>query len=141
MEIIDDMWNNDRMYVRHKLSNGQTLHLEMSVYNKNEETIQWNIAVGVYSKRKHASQNEDLKRITGKNPFETVAVGLKAFKMLESAVRTQYANRNHIIFCTWVDNRRRDAYYKILHRWGYDWGVIDSFKCIMKYFPKMEETI
>lgn len=136
MEVIYDMWENDRLYIREKLSNGQTLHLEMTECTGGADTLQWNIALAVYSKRKHANMNEDLKRITGKNPMESVLVGLKAFRLLENEVLTRYSDYNNIIFCTWVDNRRRDAYYKILHPKGYDYGILDGCKCIMKVFPK-----
>lgn len=141
MNVINDMRVNGRYYIKQKMSNGQTLHLELSLYDENLETRQWNIALAVYSKRKHASHNENAKLMTGKNPFESVVTAIKAFKTLEETVRAAYPDINHIIFCTWVDNRRRDAYYKVLHHWGYDWGQIDGFKCIMKYFPKVEEAV
>ena len=45
-----------------------------------------------------------------------------------------YSDYNNIIFCTWTDTRRRDAYYKVLSRIGYDWGRIGKEKCIMKTY-------
>jgi hypothetical protein len=139
VEIIDDIRGGDRFYIREKLSNGQTLHLEMSMYTWTDSTIHWNIALSVFSKRKHAAANEAAVRMTGKAPMETVVKGLKAFKMLEAKVLESYSHYNNIIFCTWIDTRRRDAYYKILSRYGYNWGQIDGFKCIMKVFERRND--
>ena len=140
MEIIDDIRNGDRFYIREKLSNGQTLHLEMSMYTWTDSTIHWNIALNVFSKRKHAAADEAAGRMTGKAPFETVVKGLKAFKMLEEKVLESYSDYNNIIFCTWTDTRRRDAYYKILSRYGYNWGLMVCFKFIMKVFEKRHDN-
>ena len=47
---------------------------------------------------------------------------------------------NHFpnIFVHFVNYRRRDAYYKVLSRMGYDWGRIDKEKCIMKTYKKSD---
>lgn len=136
MKVINEMRTKGRYYINHKLSNNQTLHMELSLYDENQETRQWNIALEIYSKRKHSSKNENAKLITGKNPVESVFTAIKAFKILEKTVCEAYPDMDHIIFCTWTDTRRRDVYYKVLHRWGYDWGQINGFKCIMKKYPK-----
>ncbi len=143
MKIVDEMRTTGRLYINDKLSNGQTMHMEFSLYDDTADTRQWNIGLSVFSKRKHSSLNEDSKFITGKNPFESFGSALAAFKMLEHEVLDRYPHIENIIFCTWVDKRRRDAYFKVLHRIGYDYGVINGFKCIMKHYPKQtyEEAV
>ena len=44
--------------------------------------------------------------------------------------------RDIVIYCHWVDNRRRDAYYRILSKYGYKYGNVPNETCkvIMKKF-------
>ena len=82
--------------------------------------------------------NMDKKIITGKNPFATVAAAKEMFYNVEAYLLDRelvHGSFDEItIFCTWVDNRRRDAYYKVLSKMGYTWGTIDNEKCIMKTY-------
>ena len=42
--------------------------------------------------------------------------------------------------CIWLDNRRRNAYYKYLSTKGYQYGRIDGEKCIFKRYKKGTES-
>lgn len=112
----------------------QTIEIILEQLGITGNTTYFNIALSVYNKRKHSSMNEDKKLITGKYPFETVVTGLKLFDAMEKECldRFFYGGINLAIICSWVDNRRRDAYYKILHKRGYDWGIYEGEKVIMK---------
>ena len=80
------------------------------------------------------------KAITGKNPIANFLTARRMFLEVEAEVIREELYHGPFdeitIFCTWVNNRRRDAYYKVLSRYGYDWGKIDNQKCIMKTFKK-----
>lgn len=107
---------------------------EYYVYNKGKKIkrVIFNIALEVYNKRKHIYNNENKKLSTGKIPFTTVIKGIKMFKELEQYVIEDNPYQEIIFFCTWLDNRRRNAYHKILSKYGYDYGFLFNKKCIMK---------
>lgn len=132
---------DDTYYERYKVEN-QTIELGINFYDQNEHDRKgwFNIYISIFNKRKDMYSNMDKKILTGKNPFATVIAARKMFKDVEATVVQEeltYGAFDEItIFCTWVDNRRRDAYYKILSRMGYTWGRVDGHKCIMKTFKK-----
>ena len=101
-------------------------------------TVGINIALYIISKRKNVDNimlNDCI--ITGKNPFKSVAFAMRAFNSLEDYVVKDTKLKSHdkiIIYCTWLDNRRRDAYYKFLHKKGYKYGMYNGKKCILKEF-------
>jgi hypothetical protein len=68
--------------------------------------------------------------MTGLNPMKTIAVATKAFDLLEAEVLKR-SKRKHIS-CGWVDNRRRDVYYKFLSKRGYQYGRLGDYKCLYK---------
>ena len=132
---------SDQYYQRRRVDN-QTIELGMNCTDWVEENKEswWNIFLTIYNKRKDAFTNMDKKVITGKNPFETFITARDMFCDVEAELLKRelvYGRSNKIvIFCTWVDNRRRDAYYRVLHKYGYDWGKCSGGKCIMKTFTK-----
>ena len=129
----------DTYYQRRRVDN-QTIELGMNCTDWVEENREtwWNIYITIYNKRKDAFTNMDKKAITGKNPFKTFATARDMFYDVEAEVLKHELEYGHsdkvVIFCTWVDNRRRDAYYRVLHKHGYDWGKCSDGKCIMKTF-------
>lgn len=135
MEVVNDI-RNGKWYVKEKLSNGQTLLLEFYLYDQTDTNHKWTVVLSVYSKRKHCDSNLDNVVMTGTNPWESVTKAMEAFNLLEKEVVNFYNNTDNIIFCDWSDNKRRDAYYKFLHKKGYEYGNIDSCKCLMKVFKK-----
>lgn len=137
MEVQWDQYEKgDIIYIKEKMSNGQTFYMELSLYDYNSDTNFWNICIEVYSKRKHFDDNMNHKNITSKAPMESVKLALKAFPLLEAECIECFRDFNNVIFCTWLDTRRRDIYYKYLKKRGYDFGTLDNFKCIMKKFEK-----
>lgn len=134
MEVQYDN-ENEWFIVKEKIDN-QTFFMEFQLYDESGDTLYYNICMGLYNKRKHAARNEDEKRITGLNPMKTMFVAKKAFELLEQAViESDPAMRKHIS-CGWVDNRRRDAYYRFLSKRGYQYGRIGTCKCIYKIIEK-----
>lgn len=127
----------DIYYIKERIGN-QTFFIEFEDCGTSNDntTIYWNIGLGVYSKRKHIDRNEDLVLSTGKNPWATYKVGLKAFKILEQEILTTYPDYSNYICCFWTDNRRREVYYKILSKFGYDYGYNwANRKVIFKKYP------
>jgi len=132
---------SDQYYQRRRVGN-QTIELGMNCTDWVEENKEswWNIFLTIYNKRKDAFTNMDKKVITGQNPFATFAAARDMFYDVEAEVlkrELEYGHSNKVvIFCTWVDNRRRDAYYRVLNKHGYDWGKCSGGKCIMKTFTR-----
>lgn len=123
--------------VKEKLSNGQTLEMRFDACNDNtDEAINYWVSLSIYNKRKHMSINEEKKKSTGTNPIESILVAIKAFNMLEQRViaDAQAYNENINIIVGWVDNRRRDAYNKVLSRKGFTFGTYNNFKVLRKHY-------
>lgn len=131
-------------YLEKRKIGRQTIELGMNYYDENlhDRKSWWNIYLSVYSKRKDKYTNMDKKIITGKDPFATVAAAREMFQNVESLlISSELINGPFdeiTIFCTWVDNRRRNVYYKALSKYGYSWGTIDGQKCIMKTYRKKD---
>lgn len=137
--------DDDTYYQRRKVGN-QTIELGINFYTDNEHDRKswWNIYITIFNKRKDMYSNMDKKIITGKNPIVTALTAREMFSKVEKCViDNELTNSSYdeiTIFCTWVDNRRRDVYYKVLSRLGYDWGRLPSGeKCIMKTYLLKEE--
>ena len=97
----------------------------------------WNVALSIYNKRKDMYDNMDKKLSTGKDLIRNFIIARKMFDALEATVVEDavYQKRDVVIFCHWEDNRRRDAYYKVLSRKGYRYGNAPwGQKVIMKKF-------
>ena len=119
----------------------QTLHLAFEYYEPDtiikSDTIYFNVWLNLYNKRKDMIRNEQLHISTGLNPFKTVLIARKCFIALEEKVLETYQSKyNVVIYCHWVDNRRRDAYYRVLSKRGYQYGRVpfESNKVILKKF-------
>ena len=123
--------------VREKLSNSQTLEMRFDAYGgETDKTINYWVSLSIYNKRKHAGLNEEKKLSTGTNPIESILVAQKAFNMLEQRV-VEDAHRydeDINIIVGWVDNRRRDAYNKVLSRKGFTFGTYNNFKVLRKHY-------
>ena len=134
---------DDTYFERRKVGN-QTIELGINYYDENihDRKSWWNIYITIFNKRKDMYSNMDKKVITGKNPFATVVAAREMFSNVEAYLLDHelvHGGFDEVtIFCTWVDNRRRDAYYRVLSRMGYDWGRIGKEKCIMKTY-KLED--
>jgi hypothetical protein len=132
-------WNDwdDEYFIDIPIGN-QTLHMAFQEYDWNLDTVYFNVYMTLYNKKTQIQSNEDNIRSTGLNPLATYSVAMKAFKKLEAKTLAEFNDRYDIvIFCTWLDRRRRDVYYKVLSRLGYRYGRnIDNEKCIYKKFKK-----
>jgi len=134
---------SDTYYQRRRVDN-QTIELGMNCtyYSKGEEVSWFNIYITIFNKRKDMYDNMDKKIITGQNPFKNFVTAHDMFYDVEAALLQRELVKKGIdkviIFCTWVDNRRRDAYYRVLSRHGYYWGKtpIIKEKCIMKIYTQ-----
>ena len=131
---------NDEYFVKERIDN-QTVRLAFQMNNWNEDTVYFNVYLTLYNKRNQISINEAEVKTTGANPLKTFFVVRKAFNYLVWKVLDEYNWKYDIIvYCTWLDNRRRDAYYKYLSTKGYRYGRIDGEKCIFKRYKKGMES-
>ena len=128
-------------YMKQKMDNGQTIYMGFQLSDITRHAHYWNIILCVYTKRRNIGRIFDEKQITGKNPIATVHAARSMFYLLERKVEF-LGNRkvDNIIYCTWLDNRRRDAYYRFLHRRGYEYGMLFGQKVIYKVFPSERST-
>lgn len=94
--------------------------------------------LSVHNKRKHLERNMGSKAITGRDPLKNVIIGLRMFEAMEEKVVEDFSYLNIVIFCSWLDKRRREAYEKILMRRGYKYGIIDGDRVLMKRWNKNE---
>ena len=96
-----------------------------------------NVALSIYNKSKDVFTNMDKKLSTGIDPIRNFIVARKMFDALEAAIIRYSVVRKQdvVIFCHWEDNRRRDAYYRVLSKKGYRYGNAPwKQKVIMKKF-------
>lgn len=128
-------YKNRTYYIKEKIYN-QTMIMQFEECDRSLDMVYYNVVLGVYNKRKHAQKNEDNAIVTGKYPFETVAKAVRAFNLLEQEIikENKFYNRKIMIMISWVDNRRRDTYYKYLSKRGYKYEVVDGQKFICKIY-------
>lgn len=128
-------YKNRTYYIKEKIHN-QTMIMQLEECDRSLDMTYYNVVLGVYNKRKHAQKNEDNAIVTGKYPFETVSKAVRAFNILEQKVikENKFYNRKIMIMISWVDNRRRDIYYKYLSKRGYKYEVVDGQKFICKIY-------
>ena len=128
---------NELAYIGRTKVKNQTIEISLEEIDTNDDTVWFNIVLTVYNKRKDYYKLHEHKMISGKYPFETIIAGLKLFDELEKRCLDDFDHLNVIIYCSWLDNRRRDAYWSILKRRGYKWGNINKQKVIMKRVEKI----
>lgn len=128
-------YKNRTYYIKEKIHN-QTMIMQLEECDRSLDMTYYNVVLGVYNKRKHAQKNEDNAIVTGKYPFETVAKAVRAFNLLEQEVikENKFYNRKIMIMISWVDNRRRNIYYKYLSKRGYKYEIVDGQKFICKIY-------
>lgn len=137
---MDICWDRDEYaYIaKKKLSNGQTLFM---MFQEMEDTKlnyrNYNVVVGVYTKRKSAGYNEENALITGHSPWESAIKGIRMFDEMEKYViqDIQDEGKGINIYVHWVSNRRRDAYYKVLSKRGYSYCMFEGIKHLVKRIP------
>lgn len=132
-------WNTeeDECFVKESIEN-QTLYMGFQMTEWTTDTIHFNVYLTLYNKRNQITDNEAEIKSTGANPLKTFFIARKAFNALVKEVLWQFLdNYDVIVYCNWLDNRRRDAYYKYLSTLGYRYGRnIYGEKCIFKRYKK-----
>lgn len=132
---------NDEYYIDYPIDN-QTFHMGFQYVEPdnvlNNQTDYYNVWINLYNKRKDMFRNEDLILSTGLNPIKTVLIARECFKAIEAEIieNMEFNNKDVVIYCHWMDKRRRDAYYKVLSRMGYKYGKVPMhpYKVIMKRY-------
>ena len=122
----------------------QTVELYLQCQNDDplDDTLYFNIYLTLYSKRKHVDNNEDAAKVTGKDAIKTFLVVRRMFRDIVNKCLAEFQeNYNIVIYCWWLDARRRDAYYRYLKTLGFDWGFYDGHKVIMKKFQRSKLNV
>ena len=135
-------YNNDENAYELKYDIGsQTIWMQFGLCwdeSMSELSDGWfNVALSIYNKSKDMFTNMDKKLSTGLDPVRNFIVARKMFNALEATVVEEGVRQKKdvVIFCHWIDNRRRDAYYKVLSKKGYRYGNAPwKQKVIMKKF-------
>ena len=132
-------WNSDEdeCFVNERIGN-QTLHMAFQMTEWTTDTIHFNIYLTLYNKRGQIVSNENEVKSTGLDPVKTFFVARRAFWALLNEVFYQFNDRyDLIVYCNWLDNRRREVYYKFLAPLGFRYGRdIFGEKCIFKRYKK-----
>ena len=114
----------------------QEMELDPGAYVRNNVRY-YNVALTIYNKAKDMYTNMDKHLSTGIDPIRNFIIARKMFDALEAnVIRSTVAKKQDaVIIIHWEDNRRRDAYYKVLSRKGYIYGKMPwGTKVIMKKF-------
>lgn len=128
---------NDLWFLREKLGNGQTIFMSFERTDSSMDTDYYNVALCVVSKRKQIDSAFDSAAMTGRNPLQTIALAREMFAALEEWVTELYSQSCHVVvYCTWLDRRRREVYHRFLSRRGYRYGMLFGRKVIYKRFAK-----
>lgn len=144
-DLVHYSQDKDEYYIDYPIEN-QTFHMgfqrtETDSFIDNGIDY-YNVWINLYNKRKDMWRNEDLLLSTGLNPIKTVLIARECFKAIEEQIveDMEFNFNDVIIYCHWVDNRRRDAYYKVLSRMGYRYGKVPMYpyKVIMKRYKNNE---
>ena len=126
----------DEWFVKERIGN-QTLRMAFTMTDWNDDTIHFNIYLTLYNKRGQIAGNEAEVKSTGENPVKTFFVARKAFWALLNEVIYRYNDRyDLVVYCCWLDNRRREVYNKFLTPLGFRYGIIDNEKCLFKRYKK-----
>lgn len=133
----------EEFYVKTKIGR-QTFYMAFQKEYEDCEKIYFNVYLTLYTKRKYIDKNEVNIIMTGENPIQTIITAKKAFNALEKNIVLGFAetiSKKVVIYCTWLDTKRKSVYYKVLSKKGYDYGRIPGYKdlCIMKTFYSKED--
>lgn len=139
MEVHEDIINHT-CFIREK-HDGQTYHMVFYLDDPTRDIYFVGVYLGIYSKKKQEESFENIIQETGKHPFFTIRWAKEAFDTLENYViqREQGKHKKIIINLCWLDNRRRNVYWKVLSKKGYDWKVYGGRKCLAKEFIISDE--
>lgn len=115
----------------------QTVRVEFQEFpNENHKVIFWNICLVCFNKRKNIDRYLADVTSTGKCGVKGLLFAKQAIVDFENNViseyQAEYNDVGHIIYCTWLDNQRRRVYERGLKSLGYDYGMIDGRKALMK---------
>lgn len=126
-------------YERRKVGN-QTIELGINWLEDSDDERHswWNVYITVFNKKKDMFKNMDKKAMTGENPLKNAIIAREMFYDVEAYLLDRELVHGRYdtvtIICTWVNNRRRDAYYRVLSKMGYDWGAYYHERCIKKTY-------
>lgn len=142
-EYYDSIWYNSQedAYELEVIVGSQTIWMQFGLcWNESMSELSdgwFNVALSIYNKTKDMYTNMDKKISTGIDPVRNFIIARQMFDALEAVV-VEEGVRQHkdvVIFCHWMDNRRRDAYYRVLSKKGYRYGNAPwKQKVIMKKF-------
>lgn len=121
--------------LRTKIDN-QTVEIEFQCDEKNNSKSNirhWNIALTIGTKRKHFDKYHDNKEVCGKIGLQGLLFAKAAIQYFEEFLtHTEFSQYKNILYATWLDHRRRDAYAYGLKKLGFDFGVYNKKKVLLK---------
>ena len=114
------------------------LYLQLQDCEPEDDTLYFNVYLTLYSKRKHICNNEDAEKITGKDALKTFVVVRRMFNdIVYQCLEDFLFSYNIVIYCHWLDNRRRDAYYKFLKTLDFKYGTVENTKVILRRWERI----
>ena len=124
------------MFVFKTKIEGQIVEVQIDCDERNNcpsRTRHWNIGLTIGTKRKHFEKYHDHKEVCGKIGLKGLLFAKAAIQYFEDYLKnTKYKNYKNILYATWLDNRRRDAYAYGLKKLGFNFGIYDKKKVLLK---------
>ena len=124
------------MFVFKTKIEGQIVEVQIDCDERNNcpsRTRHWNIGLTIGTKRKHFEKYHDHKEVCGKIGLKGLLFAKAAIQYFEDYLKyTKYKNYKNILYVTWLDNRRRNAYAYGLKKLGFNFGIYDKKKVFLK---------
>lgn len=102
--------------------------------NSSSKTKWWTIALTIADDYKEETLEKCHKNklITGKMGITGLLFAKAAIQDFEQKVCKQFPNNKNILYCEWLDRRRRRVYRYALKKLGYKYGLRQFRPCLWK---------
>ena len=110
----------------------------VEVYFQCEEPVthlnnfHWNIGLVIGTKVKKKEEYFAKEMVTGKIGLKGLLFAKAAIENFEKLLSVRKCNHKHYLYCSWLDNRRRNVYAYGLQKIGFNYGVFNKKKCLIK---------
>lgn len=126
---------DETFYATDKLPSGKTIKIEFNDDTWGDRTC-YNVYLVVSNKRKQ--ENNTYMKTYSSDGISALVWARKKMLEFEEFITDVMPGEPVFIYCSWDDNRRRDAYHYGLKKYGYDYHMHDGKKVLGKVIIKEE---
>jgi hypothetical protein len=133
---LREKWEPDGYGGRYKvyydtmmLPSGQTIKIE---FTEEEGKNNWYYSIYLVTMHKRKAEKDTQLHTTGKDGLTGLLWARQRIIEFENTIKEMHHHKPSIMFCSWDDNRRRNAYYFGLKEYGYRFGVLFNQKVLYK---------